>query len=485
MSAPPDEAPATSATPSAVLEDLRGRMAALVARSRLRLEDARAERAAEIARRLALDPLPFDEEETSLGPVHVRRVVHPFGTRVGWADVHAGRTARGEDLALLALDPALASADPTRALYLDTEATGLSGGTGTIPFLIGLAWFEGDQLVAEQLLLRRLGEEAPMLARLVERLAASSMLVTFNGKSFDLPLLRTRFVMNRLSRPDEPPHFDLVHLARRIHRRAPHAPTPGGRTLAGVATGEGPTVERWDDEGARRLSSCKLVALERTLLGFSREGDIEGGEVPARYAQFLRHGDADAIRAVCDHNLWDVVSMAALVGVYADGLAAVRDAGEGLEGRSPSRLSSRDLVGLAKTLDRAGALALARRAADAAVEDAERSHRPEGGERVAGADPWLAVAARTLRGRLHKKANAVEAARDDFAHLADHHDDPSARLELAKLLEHRLKDPGEALTVVERGTTEAAEADAHRRERLTRKVRGAPQLRLDARRPKH
>jgi len=462
------EPPAAEETPlDDRLATLRARMSDLVARSRSKVAEARERQAAEIEARLAASPLPFEEEPTPLGTVHVRRVAHPVQARVGWADVHAARTAQGDDLALLAIDPGLAGCDPRRALYLDTEATGLAGGTGTIPFLIGVAWFEDDAFVVEQLLLRRLGEEAPMLARLAERLRASSMLVTFNGKSFDMPLLRTRFVMNRLRPPDEPPHFDLVHLARRIHRRGP----PSAHKRAGVGA---PSMERWDDEGAQRVASCKLVALERTLLGFAREGDIDGGEVPARYSQFLRHGDADAIRAVCDHNLWDVVSMAALVGVYAEGLRSV--AGD----EASSRLTSHDLVGLARTLDRAGALALARRAADVAVAEAERD----------AGDVLLALRARTVRGGLHKKARDVEAARDDFAHLAEHHGDPHARLELAKLLEHRLRAPEEALRVVEQGTAEDPARGDHRRERLRRKVarRGHEQLALprslDARRPK-
>ncbi|MBL8720725.1 MAG: ribonuclease H-like domain-containing protein [Myxococcales bacterium] len=453
------------------LAALRARMSDLVARSRSKVAEAREKQAAEIEARLAASPLPFEEEATALGPVHVRQVPHPVQSRVGWADVHAARGAQGDDLALLAIDPGLAGCDPSRALYLDTEATGLAGGTGTIPFLIGVAWFEGSSFVVEQLLLRRLGEEAPMLARLAERIAASSMLVTFNGKSFDMPLLRTRYVMNRLPLPQEPPHFDLVHLARRIHRRAP--PRAAERAVAGAGA---PSMERWDDEGAQRVASCKLVALERTLLGFAREGDIDGGEVPARYTQFLRHGDADAIRAVCDHNLWDVVSMAGLVGVYAEGLRSVAS-----DDAPASRLTSHDLVGLARTLDRAGALALARRAADVAVADAERD----------GADALLTLRARTVRGGLHKKARDVEAARDDFAHLAQHHDDPHARLELAKLLEHRLRAPEEALRVVEQGTTEDPARFDHRRERLRRKVagrRGHEQLplprALDARRSK-
>ena len=103
---------------------------------------------------------------------------------------------------------------------LDTETTGLSGGTGTLPFLIGTARFEDDgRFLVEQLFLRRPGEEAPMLHWLASQLAATTCLVTYNGKSFDWPLLRSRFVMNRVPVPPLPPHLDLLHCARRVFAR--------------------------------------------------------------------------------------------------------------------------------------------------------------------------------------------------------------------------------------------------------------------------
>src|SRR5262249_49616164 len=155
--------------------------------------------------------LPFVCEPTAAGPLHVRSIRLSIAHRVGRIAVTDASTASGELLALFALDPELAGRDLARALYLDVETTGLSGGTGTVPFLIGLAWFEPEaesearRLVVEQLLLRQLGEEAPMLERVAERLRDASALVSFNGKAFDLPLLRTRFVMNRMSCESSPP----------------------------------------------------------------------------------------------------------------------------------------------------------------------------------------------------------------------------------------------------------------------------------------
>lgn len=411
----------------------------------------REEREALIAQRLREAPLPFDEHDTSLGPLHVRLLRHGGAHLVGRIPISMGLTADPKALALLALDPTFEAVPPSGALYLDTEATGLAGGTGTIPFLVGLAWWEGQELFAEQLLLRRLGEEAPILARVAERIAQASMLVSFNGKAFDMPLLRTRFVMNRLVPPPEPPHLDLVHLARRVHR------TVRGRGGEGDPS-SGPTIERYTDEGeARRATSCKLVALERQLLGFARVDDIPGAEVPAMYGHFLRTGDSDAIRAVCDHNLWDVVSMAALMGVYADAVRSL----EG-EGELPS-LGGRDLVGLARTLERAGDLVRARRAADAAVSVEEGDHD-------------LRRAARKARGGIAKRTKDTDTALLDFGLLADAHEDPTARLELAKLYEHRLRDPDRALSAVEAGTSETEEATSKRRERLKKKAERAAKV---------
>jgi hypothetical protein len=382
-----------------LLADLRARIEATLART---------------ARRAPAPPppvdtvdLPFATEQTPLGPLHVRVQRLSFAHRTGRMPVAGARDASAELLALLALDPTLASCDPRGALYLDTETTGLSGGAGTVAFLVGLGWWDEHGYVLEQLLVRALGEEAPMLARVSERIAGAAMIVTFNGKSFDMPLLRTRFVMARMDTPAEPPHLDLLHVARRVHRER-----------AGLG--------------------CRLVAIERDVLGFVRHDDVESGDVSACYLHFLRTGDARALLGVIEHNAWDVVAMAALVGLY----------GQPLDGG----LVPVDLVGIARTLRRAGALERALETAHLAVE---REASPE-----------------SLRARAEIAKACGDRARalEDFETLAATVDDPAARLELAKLYEHWVKQPTRALEWAQRGTGEEEEKARRRAARLMRKA---------------
>jgi hypothetical protein len=349
--------------------------------------------------------LPFVREETSEGPLYRRHVILPPSHHVGRMPVDAAFQSRAELLALLALDPGLSGCDLGKALFLDTETTGL-GGSGAIAFLLGLAWFDAERrLNVEQLLLRSPGDEPAQLTVLEQRLAQCGLLVSYNGKAFDWPLLKTRFVMNRRQIPRDLPHLDLLHIGRRLHRA--------------------------------RLGACRLKTLESEVLGFDRGVDVDGGDVPARYAHFLRTGDEEALRQVVEHNAWDVVSMAALVGLY---------------GEPFDLMHGDDLVGFAQTMKRAGALHVAERAADRALE--------------LGATRALKV-----RGAVHKARGDRARALHDFETLARDLDDATLRLELAKLYEHFVKDPARALSLVETGTGEAPEAAEKRRQRLARKAK--------------
>lgn len=170
-----------------------------------------------------------------------------------------------------------------QAVFLDTETTGLAGGSGTYAFLVGLGFFEQDEFVVRQYFLRDYGEEEAMLDALSVDLNRLKVLVTFNGKSFDWPLLETRYRMARRHLPlAGAPHLDLLHPARRI----------------------------WKE----RLLRCNLTSLEAEVLGVLREGDVPGFEIPSRYFDYLRSGSGEPLRAVIEHNRLDIISLAALGG---------------------------------------------------------------------------------------------------------------------------------------------------------------------------
>jgi len=163
------------------------------------------------------------------------------------------------------------------ALFLDTETTGLAGGTGTTPFLVGLAFVADGQVVTEQYFLRRLSGEAAMLDALRERLAAVETLVTFNGRRFDWPILEARGIINRTPLEAPPEHHDLIGAARRL----------------------------W----YRPLGTYRLSVIERQVLGIDRTDDVDAAQIPGLYLDYLRTGDAVSLEPVFEHNRHDVLSL--------------------------------------------------------------------------------------------------------------------------------------------------------------------------------
>jgi uncharacterized protein YprB with RNaseH-like and TPR domain len=386
------------------LAELRQKMAEILENSALR---PAAERAPVVVSDAPPNlVLPFSREERATGPLFRRHQILLPSHHVGRMPVDAAASSRAEILGLLALDPRVSASDPRRALYFDTETTGLGGGAGVLAFLVGLAWFDADlRLHAEQFLLRSPAEELPLLEALSERFEQADMLVSYNGKAFDLPLLNGRMVMNRRPKLPDRAHLDLLHVARRLHKT--------------------------------RLGPCRLISLESDVLGFVRGPDIAGIDIAPRYAHFLRTGDDSVLEQVIEHNAWDVVSMAALVALY----------GEPFE-----LLHERDLLGLARTLKRARAFDEAERAAAVALS---RGAGPE---------------ARRAHGEIAKARGDRAQALLHFEAFAAEVDDPSIRLELAKLYEHHLRAPISALGWVDLGTSEASEKAERRRTRLERKI---------------
>jgi uncharacterized protein YprB with RNaseH-like and TPR domain len=182
----------------------------------------------------------------------------------------------------LARDAQLADLDFRQAVFLDTETTGLARGTGTYVFMVGLGYFERDAFHLAQFFMRGLEEEGAMLQALAMALDRFGGVVSFNGRSFDMPLLRTRFTLARMAPAiAERPHFDLLYPARRLWRA--------------------------------RLESCALTALEAEILGVRRDyADVPSWQIPAMYADYLRYGDAREMARVFYHNQQDVLSMVVL-----------------------------------------------------------------------------------------------------------------------------------------------------------------------------
>jgi uncharacterized protein YprB with RNaseH-like and TPR domain len=211
-----------------------------------------------------------------------------------------------------------ALADPSKWLFLDTETTGLAGGTGTYAFLIGLAWWDAGALQVEQFFMRDFSEEHAILHEVAARIGERPVLVTFNGKAFDWPLLENRFIMTRsIAVPQLAAHLDLLHPARALWKL--------------------------------RLGSVRLVELERQVLdaarlGWHRQDDVLAALIPQHYFDYLRGGPAEPLAAVVRHNQMDLRGLAALVGKI-DALLASHD------GRD---VESLDLFGLSRYLQRRG-----------------------------------------------------------------------------------------------------------------------------------
>lgn len=213
-----------------------------------------------------------------------------------------------------------ALADSSRWLFLDTETTGLAGGTGTYPFLVGIAWWDAGGLQVEQFFMRDFSEEHSLLHGLAARLEERSVLVTFNGKTFDWPLLENRFAMTRsIPTPRLAAHLDLLHPARALWKL--------------------------------RLGSVRLAELERRVLdaqrlGWRREDDIASALIPQYYFDYLRGGSLDPLVGVVRHNQMDLRGLAALFGKINSILATSDTDRNGID--------SLDLFGLSRFLERRG-----------------------------------------------------------------------------------------------------------------------------------
>ncbi len=335
-----------------------------------------------------------------------------------------------ESFSVLARGSDGAEIDLERALFLDTETTGLAGGSGTYAFLIGLGFVEDGAFVLRQLFMRDYREEAAMLRGFIELASRFELLVSYNGKSFDVPLLETRFVLTRQQFSfEEKLHFDLLHPARSLWKA--------------------------------RFESCRLTELEQWLLGIERENDVPGHLIPEIYFRFVRTGDAGELPHVFEHNAQDILSLAALTVSASDMLDEENLPENPIDDFSLGRLFAR-------------------------VENEERSILHY--ERAVESGLTGTARRRSLRGlaELHKRRGEIERARELWEELSreDGGESVLALHELAMHFEHRDRDYGSALahceSALERldsgfelplGFRERwREAFDHRRRRLSRRL---------------
>ena len=233
--------------------------------------------------------------ESKLGPVFYAEQFWPLAYRHGAIALEDALNV--DTLTAERLGPNLMPSDFREAAFFDIETSGLSGGTGTYAFMIGVGTFEGFAFRLRQFFLADLASEAAMLAAVAETIDRKTLIVSFNGRTFDLPQLATRFALHRLPPlASEMPHVDLLFPARRLYRR--------------------------------RLESCRLGTIEQRLLGLDRQNDVPGWLIPSLYFDYVQRGQAQGLNPVFHHNALDVLSLVTFLahlgsvsGSGADGVA--------------------------------------------------------------------------------------------------------------------------------------------------------------------
>ncbi len=305
---------------------------------------------------------------------------------------------RRETLALMSRAEVPEPFDPKKILYLDTETTGL-GGSGTVAFLVGLGYLTDEGFEVHQYLMRDYDEEPYLLRHVEEEIRKRELLCTFNGTSFDVPLLESRFRMNRLPPAClDLPHVDLLHLARRLWKL--------------------------------RLGRCNLGRLEEVILHRPREEDLPGSEVPARYFAYLRTKREELLQDILDHNAQDIASLCTLLCHMADLY------------EHPEKIRfSEDVYSMGRALEKERhpenarkcyRLARRGRMGDAASAALASSYR-RAGDRSAAAEIWREM-------------------------IEGHRGGAHPYIELAKYEEHVRRDPAAALNLTERAIALLSEA---------------------------
>lgn len=305
----------------------------------------------------------------------------------------------GETLTLMQGTP-FADCAREDVLFLDTETTGLSHGAGTVAFLVGVGFFEEDAFVVRQYLMRDYDEEPFVLSHVAEHLRRSRLICTFNGASFDLPLLEVRYTMQRMrSLYAAPPHVDLLHPARRIWKL--------------------------------RLKKCNLTCLEEAVLGAYREDDLPGALVPERYFKFLKTRDFSLLEDILRHNVQDIVSLAHIL----HRLMAVHDAPTFQE-------QPEDLFSLGRVYEKRGRRERARMCYRAADQGR------------------LSPLSRARMAETYRRDGDFEQAAEVYRRMVDSHQGgPAPLIALAKICEHKKGDIPGAIEYTRRAIILAADQE--------------------------
>jgi len=365
------------------------------------------------------------EEETAFGRCYMRELRFPLDYRHGNSTLSGALCCCGPELALTTRDRALDSFNLHKSLFLDIETTGLSGGTGTWAFLIGLGWLEENSFLLRQYFLRRPAEERAILSHFGDVAAGFPAMVTFNGKMFDLPLIQTRQMLTGFKEINPSLHLDLLQCARTLWKK--------------------------------RLASRSLHSLEEELLGLQRYDDIPGAEIPAVYFEYLRRGKTRQLIKVFEHNVLDILSMVTLLERIAR-LAA----GEGIE-------------------HPAEALALGQLCLQAGrIEEGVDYLRKASSK---GPDPLAEEAALELSFYFKRQHRWLEAAEIWQKTVTKKSANPIVYIELAKYFEHRCRKYQPALSLTEQAMDLSASrqdipissecslpALKHRQQRLRRRL---------------
>lgn len=370
--------------------------------------------------------IPGREIHTNFGDLFSANREYAEDYRLGSQALLPAKPRHG--IARWARAPHLAETSIENFIFLDTETTGLSGGTGTMAFMVGVGRYRGGSFVMEQFFLRGPAEEAALLAALESFCADMAAVVTYNGKSFDIPILNARYILQGFTSPFEDlPHLDLLHLTRRIWKA--------------------------------RLEQCNLGNIEDKVFGLKRDADeVPGYLIPEYYTQYLREGDAEPLKGIFVHNEQDVVSLAALFALFNDMLsdpAAWRND------------SSQDLTSLGRLVEQLG--------------DPESALSLYEKGRSVGSPPMPRVEPLLAQARLLKRQNRLLEAAELWVQAAEA-GALVALEELAKYHEHQRGNPVKALAYTEQAlnqliicSPEARDAKTlaaflHRQERLRNKL---------------